>query len=168
MNVKSVLRSFAVAAIAVLALPALQARAATATGNFAITGTITATCQVNASTLAFGAYNPVLNANLDVTGTVSVSCTNATPYNIGLGIGAGTGATITNRKMTSGANTLTYQVFRDAARTLNWGQTVGTDTVAGTGNGVAQAITAYGRIPSGQTTAAVGAYTDTVVITITY
>jgi spore coat protein U-like protein len=165
---KTFLRKIALGAIAIAALSAAQARAATSTGNFAVTGTITATCQVNASTLAFGAYNPVLNANLDVTGSVSVSCTNATPYNIGLGVGAGTGATITNRKMTSGANTLTYQVFRDAARTLNWGQTVGTDTVAGTGNGVAQAITAYGRIPLGQTTAAVGAYTDTVVITITY
>jgi spore coat protein U-like protein len=165
---RTILQRIALGAIAGAVLLAPQARAATSTGNFAITGTITATCQVNASTLAFGAYNPVLNANLDVTGTVSVSCTNATPYNIGLGVGAGTGATITNRKMTSGANTLTYQVFRDAARTLNWGQTVGTDTVAGTGNGVAQAITAYGRIPAGQTTAAVGAYTDTVVITITY
>jgi spore coat protein U-like protein len=162
------LQKFALAAVVIAALSAPLARAATSTGNFAITGTITATCQVNASSLAFGAYNPVLNANLDVTGTVSVSCTNATPYNIGLGVGAGTGATITNRKMTSGANTLTYQVFRNTTRTLNWGQTVGTDTVAGTGNGVAQAITAYGRIPSGQTAAAVGAYTDTVVITITY
>jgi spore coat protein U-like protein len=162
------LQKFALAAVVIAALSAPLARAATSTGNFAITGTITATCQVNASSLAFGAYNPVLNANLDVTGTVSVSCTNATPYNIGLGVGAGTGATITNRKMTSGANTLTYQVFRNTTRTLNWGQTVGTDTVAGTGNGVAQAITAYGRIPSGQTTAAVGVYTDTVVITITY
>lgn len=155
----------AVACAAIFAPPAWSA---TTTGSLAVTGSITATCVVNASSLAFGAYNPVLNTNLDVTGTVSVSCTNATPYNVGLDAGAGTGATVTNRKLTSGANTLTYQIYRDSARTLNWGNTAGTDTIAGTGNGSAQSITAYGRIVSGQTTAAVGSYTDTVTVTITY
>jgi spore coat protein U-like protein len=152
----------------VAGLHGAPAWSATATGSLSVTGSITATCQVNASSLAFGAYNPILNANLDVTGTVSVTCTNATPYNVGLNAGTGTGATITNRKMTSGANTLTYQVFRDAARTQNWGNTVGTDTVVGTGSGAAQPITAYGRIVLGQTTAKVGNYTDTVTVTITY
>jgi spore coat protein U-like protein len=155
-------------AFVAFALWAPRSPAATATGSLNVTGSITATCAVNASSLAFGAYNPTLNANSDVSGTVSVTCTNATPYNVGLNAGLGTGATVTARKMTSGANTLNYAIFRDAAHTLNWGNTVGTDTVTGTGNGAAQSITAYGRITSGQTTAAVGSYTDTVTITITY
>ena len=153
-------------ALGLTAAPA--ARAATATGSLAVTGTIAATCQVNTSSLAFGTFNPVLNTNLNVNGSVSISCTNGTPYNIGLGVGAGTGATITNRVMMSGSNKLTYQIYRDAAQTQNWGQTVGTDTVTGTGTGSAQTVTAYGRIVSGQTTAVIGSYTDTVTVTITY
>jgi len=163
------LGSIAAALLAILALTvARDARSATSSGSLAVSGTISATCAVNASSLAFGTINPVLNTNLDVTGTVSVSCTNSTTYNVGLDAGGGSGATITNRKMTSGGNTLTYQIFRDSGRTQNWGNTVGTDTVSGTGNGSAQSITAYGRIPSGQISAVVGSYTDTVTITITY
>jgi len=155
-----------VCALLLMAVPASQA--APATGSMTVSGTISATCQVNTSSLAFGTFNPVLNTNLNVNGSVSVSCTNGTTYNVGLNAGSGTGATITNRIMTSGSNTLTYQIYRDAAQTQNWGNTVGTDTVSGTGNGSAQTITAYGRIVSGQTTAKVGSYTDTVTVTITY
>ena len=159
----------AFAALCLLAMmTASPARATTATGSLAVSGTISATCQVNASSLNFNTFNPVLNTNLDVSGSVSVSCTNGTTYNVGLNAGSGTGATITNRIMTSGSNTLTYQIFSNAGRTTNWGNTVGTDTVAGTGNGSAQTITAYGRIPAGQTSAQVGSYTDTVTVTITY
>jgi spore coat protein U-like protein len=62
---------------------------------------------------------------------------------------------------------LNYELFRDSARTLNWGNTIGTDTVAGTGNGLAQTLTVYGRILGSQLVAP-GAYTDTVTATLTY
>jgi spore coat protein U-like protein len=51
--------------------------------------------------------------------------------------------------------------------TTNWGNTVGTDTVAGTGNGSGQVYTVYGQI-SAQTTPAPGTYNDTITVTITY
>ena len=51
--------------------------------------------------------------------------------------------------------------------TVVWGNTVGTDTVAGTGNGASQAYTIRGRVPI-QTTPAPGAYADTVTVTVTY
>ncbi|RUY19730.1 spore coat U domain-containing protein, partial [Mesorhizobium sp. M7A.F.Ca.US.001.04.2.1] len=57
--------------------------------------------------------------------------------------------------------------YRDTGRTQPWGITVGTDTVAGTGNGNVQNLTVYGRVPP-QTTPAAGVYTDTVAITVTY
>ena len=154
-------------ALAGLGFFASQAQAATSTGNLAISGTITATCTVGAGSLAFGAFNPTLNTNLDVSGTFTVTCTNATPYVLSLNAGLGTGATTTTRKMTSGANLLNYNIFQNTTRTTNFGNTSGTDTLAGTGSGIAQTITAYGRIPA-QTTAAVGVYSDTVTITVTY
>jgi spore coat protein U-like protein len=66
-----------------------------------------------------------------------------------------------------GAAVLGYSLFSDAARTVNWGQTIGTDTVTGTGNGSAQAITVYGQATAGQFVAP-GAYTDTITATVTY
>ncbi|MDR6870988.1 spore coat protein U-like protein [Bosea sp. BE125] len=60
-----------------------------------------------------------------------------------------------------------YSLFRDASRTLNWGTTIGTDTVAGTGNGSGQSFTVYGRVPV-QTTPSPALYSDTITVTVTY
>jgi spore coat protein U-like protein len=58
-------------------------------------------------------------------------------------------------------------MFSNSTRTANWGQTVGTDTVTGTGNGAAQALTVYGQVTAGQFVAP-GAYSDTITATVTY
>ena len=141
--------------------------AATATTTFTVQMTITATCTVNsASTLNFGTQG-VLAANVDQTSTIQVTCTNTTPYNIGLNAGTGAGATVAVRKMTSGANTVNYTLYSNSGRTTVWGNTVGTDTQAATGNGSAQSYTVYGRVPS-QAAPAPGTYTDTITVTVTY
>jgi spore coat protein U-like protein len=141
--------------------------AASTTSTFAVQATIAATCTINsASTLNFGTLG-VLASNTDQTSTIQVACTNTTPYNIGLDPGAGTGATVAVRKLTSGANTVNYTLYSDSGRTTVWGNTVSTDTVAATGNGVAQSYTVYGRIPA-QTTPAPGNYADTITVTVTY
>jgi spore coat protein U-like protein len=69
--------------------------------------------------------------------------------------------------MTGGGETIDYQMFKDAAYTENWGDTVSTDTVSGTGIGTEQSFTVYGRVPA-QTTPATGTYTDTVTVTVTF
>jgi spore coat protein U-like protein len=69
--------------------------------------------------------------------------------------------------MKVGTEVINYSLYSDSGRTTNWGNTVGTDTVAATGNGSAQAYTVYGRIPP-QTTPAPGTYTDTITVTVTY
>jgi spore coat protein U-like protein len=142
-----------------------MASAATLTGNLSVSASVAASCSIiNPGTLAFGAYT---GSQIDVTATIAVTCVNLTPYNVGLNAGNGVGATISVRKLTSGGNTLNYSMFRDAGRTQNWGNTVGTDTLAGTGNGSSQTLTVYGRLPGSQTLN-VGSYTDTVVATITF
>lgn len=144
------------------------AHAATTTSTFQVTLTITAQCTiVSASTLAFGS-NGVISANIDQSSTLNVQCTNTTPYNIGLNVGTGAGATVATRLMTGPASaTVAYSLYTTTGRTVVWGNTVGTDTVAGTGNGASQAFTIYGRVPV-QTTPAPGAYADTVTVTVTY
>jgi spore coat protein U-like protein len=117
------------------------------------------------STIAFGNYS---SAQIDQSGNIAVLCTNGTPYTIGLDAGGGSGATTSNRKMSGSlGGTLNYALFRDSARANNWGSTSGTDTQAGTGSGLVQNLTVYGRIASGQTPLA-GIYTDTVLVTLTY
>ena len=89
------------------------------------------------------------------------------PYNIGLSAGTATGATVTTRQMTNGAATVSYALYSNAGMTTNWGNTVGTDTVGGTGSGNNQSYTVYGQVPA-QTTPAPATYTDTIVVTVTY
>ena len=156
------------AATSVCLLPfANTASAAITTSNFTVQVTIAAACTINsASTLDFGSQG-VLTANVDQTSTLDIQCTNSTPYNIGLDAGTGSGATVAVRKMTSGGNTVNYSLYSDFGHTTVWGDSVGTDTVAAIGNGASQNYTVYGRVPA-QTTPAVGTYTDTVTVTVTY
>jgi spore coat protein U-like protein len=164
-------QSVSVAALAGLGLmlAAGAASAATATGTLSVEVTIVDECKVqNAPLLNFGAAQGVLDDEVEVATTISIQCTNNTAYNVGLNAGTGTGATVANRLLTSGGGaTVTYSLYRDSAHTLVWGETIGTNTVPGTGDGDVQDLDVYGQIPA-QTTPAAGVYSDTVTITVTY
>lgn len=148
--------------------------AATATGLMTVTATVAATCVVGTSTLAFDTATSAAIAagNVDAIGAVSVNCTSGSAYTVALSAGAGTGATVASRKMTSGsgatAQLLSYTVYTSAARTTVWGDgTTASAMVAGIGSGVSQSIAAYGRIFQSPLVQA-AAYTDTLNVTITY
>jgi spore coat protein U-like protein len=66
-----------------------------------------------------------------------------------------------------GSATLAYSLAQDSGHATNWGNTVGTDTEAGTGNGSAQSLAVYGQVAAGQYVAP-GAYADTITATISY
>lgn len=148
-------------------LQAAPALAQTATTTFQVRVTIQASCTVGSATNMDFGNQGVLASNIDQTSTFSVTCANGTPFNIGLDAGTFGGATVTTRRMSLAGTPVSYSLFRDAGRTSNWGNTVGTDTLASTGTGSAQAFTIYGRIPP-QTTPGAGNYADTVTITVTY
>ncbi|MBS7544862.1 Csu type fimbrial protein [Ancylobacter oerskovii] len=143
------------------------ANAVTTTSNLGVSITINATCAISAvSNVNFGSVG-LLNTALTAEGSFEVQCTNGTPYVISLGTGTGTGATTTNRLMTSGAETVAYSLYRDSGHTQVWGVDSGTDTVSASGNGSAQPYTVYGRVPS-QTTPTANTYSDTVIISVDY
>lgn len=136
-----------------------------ATAQFSVTATIVKGCSTSATNLAFGNYTGVVNTS---TSTVSVNCTSGTGYTVGLSTGLTTGASVTNRSMTGpGSALLHYGLYTNSGRTINWGNTSGTNWVAGTGNGSAQPLTVYGQIPAGQY-ATPGSYTDTITVSVTY
>jgi len=156
--------------LASLAFAAGSAQAATsntATGSLQATITITSNCSVSAGNAAldFGSNPSTASGASASNGKFSVTCTNQTPYNIGLagssGKADGTGT------MKSGSNTIDYQLYQAADMSQAWGNTVGTNTQAKTGSGSAQSYTVYGKTTTSLNVPA-GTYTDTVAINVTY
>jgi spore coat protein U-like protein len=136
----------------------------TATTSFTLTVTIEPSCTISANPLSFGNYSGAL---LDATTTLSVTCTDTTPYNVGLNAGTATGATVTTRMMTGpGGALLNYSLYSNSGYSVNWGNSSGS-WVGGTGTGGAQTLTVYGQIPANQFPTA-GSYTDTIVATVNY
>ena len=153
---KNVMKKFAVmaSASAMAAASVVSVDAATVTDTFTAQIIIQADCEIiSATDLDFGTAG-VLTSNVDSTSTITVQCTDTTPYTIGLS-GAGS--------MTDGSNNITYAMYSDAGRTSVWGAA----SVAGTGDGTDQAYTVFGRVPI-QTSQPAATYTDTVTVTVTY
>ncbi|WP_266158937.1 Csu type fimbrial protein [Dyella silvatica] len=126
---------------------------------------------------------------VNVTGSIGWSCTSSgilgillSPQaNIAmcLNLNTGTGGAQANpRLLSSGSNTLNYQLYADAATTQIWGSTATPATP--TPLGIAVAIPAgllfattvtgqtpfYAKLPGGQTTAPVGSYSSTLTVTV--
>jgi spore coat protein U-like protein len=133
---------------------------------FTVTASDASNCSVNASTLNFGSVG-VLGSLVNATSSITVTCTNALPYTIALDGGLSGATNPTQRAMSQASQQVTYGLYRDSARAQPWGDSVGTNTAGGTGSGLAQTLTVYGRVPA-QTTPAPGTYSDTVVVTISY
>jgi spore coat protein U-like protein len=108
-----------------------------------------------------------LRTALDGMSSITVTCTNAAPYTVALDGGLSGAVNPAQRKMSQASATITYGLYQDASRVTPWGDSVGVNTMAGIGSGLAQTFTVYGRVPA-QNTPAPGTYADTVVLTISY
>ena len=125
--------------------------------------------------MGFGAYDDSSAVATDSTTSVVVQCFRvAGPADVTVTLQIGpsaTSGTISPRQMGSGANRLSYNLYRDSGRSQVWGQTSGVDTVTTTITNVPNngsktgTFVIYGRIPALQSVAA-GAYSDSVQITV--
>lgn len=137
------------------------------TTNFDVTATVLDDCSVTATDLAFGNYSASTGAPVDATSTIQVTCTPGSAYTVLLD-GGTTAADVTARAMTDGTHNLLYGLYTTSGRTTVWGDgTGGTATQSGSGNGSAQSLTVYGRIPAGQFVAG-GSYRDTIGVTVNF
>ena len=141
----------------------------TSTTTFNVTLTLQANCSITANPLNFGTSG-VLSAAINQQTTLSVTCSNTTPYNVGLDAGTVTGSTVANRLMagTTAGNTSTtvaFELYQDTGHTTLWGNTQGTNTEGNTGTGAAQVITVYGQVPT-QATPKPDTYETTVTATV--
>lgn len=135
--------------------------------TFDVTMKIVADCTIGASSLDFGQAQGVLASAVRVNSTVNVTCSNSTPYNIGLSAGTGAGSSGTTRYLSgTGGNSATVQFnLYQTSGGAQWGNTQGADTVSGTGTGQAQNLIVYGEIPA-QATPAPDAYKSTITATV--
>jgi spore coat protein U-like protein len=146
-----------------------QAYTNTATAQFNVTLTLNANCVITANALNFTSSG-VLTTAVNGQTTVAVTCSNTTPYNVGLDQGTVSGSSVTTRLMAGTATgntgtTVSFQLYSDAGRSTIWGNTQGTNTVSGTGNGSAQSINVYGQVPV-QTTPKPDTYQTTITATV--
>lgn len=133
---------------------------------FLVSANVANQCNVSATALDFGTVG-LLTGSTPGTSTLSVQCANGSAYRIGLDAGLNGGGNINARKLKLGAATIGYQLYSNSARTTVWGNTLGTNTVSGSGNGSIQAYTVFGSVPA-QTTPAAGTYQDTITVSVTY
>jgi spore coat protein U-like protein len=145
-------------------VPLASTQAAESTATFFVTADVVSTCNITANNLNFGPYS---GAEIDMTTTLTATCSNGVPYDVGLNAGL-TGTSVTARKMTGpGTDLLAYSLSQDSAHSINWGDTVPTDTVHGVGAGVAQTLTVYGKLPGSQFVGP-GDYSDEITVTLTF
>lgn len=164
-------RAALAAALGAALLPLLSGAAVYSNGNktsqFDVTLKIIADCIIATNPLDFGQTQGVLATSVSVNTTLNITCTNTTPYNIGLNAGSGNGSTVAARVMSGSAgnsSTVAFNLYQSAGAT-NWGNTQGTDTVSGTGTGTVQNLTVYGAVPA-QSTPQPDVYKSTITATI--
>ncbi|BBI99206.1 hypothetical protein FGKAn22_08990 [Ferrigenium kumadai] len=127
------------------------------------------------SSVAFGVYDPLPGNSQDAAGRFTVSCTVGLLSLLGtytVDLSTGGSGSYSPRKMSSGGNTLNYNLYMDEARTTIWGNgTGGTSHVnnpslieIGTTTVISYDI--YGRILANQQSTRTGNYTDSIVITV--
>lgn len=169
MSISSLKSLVAGLALAAAGIAPTSGQAATATTSFAVTLTVLNECIVAATPMAFGSLSLVSPTGGTATSTLTVTCTAQTPYTIGLNAGTAPGATIQTRILRGpGTSTVPYTLYQDAARTVLWGNTVGTVVTVAAATGLPQLFTVYGQILGGQAAALPGVYTDTIGVTVTY
>ncbi len=135
---------------------------------FTAAADVPAECRAYAvSDLAFGTIPGLITADVDHDTTFSMTCTGRTAWNVGLDDGLNASGGTRRMRRGAGSDHVTYELYTTPARTVRWGDTIGTDTVTGTGTGTTQSLTVHGRIPAPQSVPA-GSYSDTITVTITY
>jgi spore coat protein U-like protein len=121
------------------------------------------------TSVAFGSYNVFDTSSLDSSATITYNCNNQANH-VSIWLGKGSSSTFAPRTMTKGGETLSYNLFVDAARTAVWGDgTSGTSVYARNNppNNSNVNVPVYGRVTAAQDVSA-GSYSDTILATINF
>ena len=150
-----------------------SANAETATGEFEIGLEVQSVCNLTAGASSNIDLGDVNDGSIKTgTNSISVACSNGTPYKIGFiarnDSGAG-GVGVLKGTKNSGAISIIYKLTQDAAGDIPWGNTANTNTVNATGAGFLAAVSypVYATT-TGSTDVVPDTYSDMVDVTVTY
>ncbi|NWA26024.1 spore coat protein U domain-containing protein [Pseudomonas gingeri] len=142
----------------------------TGTQTITVNLTVVNDCAISAPNISFGGF-PVISAFGPVNQTINISCTKGSLYTVGLD--PGQNASGGRRRMISGSNYLSYDIFKSAGSTI-WGSVAtarrsSTDAEVnpGTGSGTGSQLFNYNaKVYPDQTTPPAGAYSDNVILDV--
>ena len=130
-------------------------------------GAEAATCTISTTPVSFGTYDVFTPAALDSVGNVILNCNGG--KNIVVSIDPGQAGTFIPRKLFMNAGEwLGYNLYRDASRSVVWGDGTGGTSVAtlpSLPNNQDTPVPIYGSVPPGQDVRA-GGYADNLSVTI--
>ncbi|SAL06240.1 spore coat U domain-containing protein [Caballeronia calidae] len=123
-------------------------------------------CFISTTTdLDFGQTSGVIASNKDQSSYITIACSGNSAWQVSLNNGAHYANGMRNMAG-PGGSLISYQLYRDQARTQVWGSTLNTNTVSGSG-GASTQLTVYGRVPP-QNAPPAGAYSDSIIVNLTY
>lgn len=160
----SVALAAAVAAPAVFAAEGNQA-----TAIMPVTASIAPNCTVNAQTMAFGNYDPIVanginGTDLSASAAVDVACTQGAFATITLGEGERFLGGVRHMGSGQASGVLAYELFTDPAHTMAWP----VEGVGYEGNGGVTSVAVFGRIPRAQNQPVASDYADAVDVTVSF
>jgi len=142
-----------------LAIPAV-AEAHSASATIEVSLVVEPSCRVSATPLAFAGRQ---GESLDATSEIAVACNGDTP--VAVRLDGGLYAEGASRRLAGESGYVGYAVYSDPARTLEW---QAGDALTGTAGVAPLTLAAYGRIESAATLNALGAYRDSITVTVDF
>ncbi len=164
MNYASVATRTAAAVTLVVAPGGISAK--TLTNTMSVRMDVETSCKLFTNPLSFGAAN-ILSGQIDATTTIRLQCGPSIAYSVAIDNGQNYNG---QRRMSNGTggffSYVTYQIYRNAARTQVWGSTAGTMVTGTTPANGQVTLTAYGRVPA--SIVLPSEYVDTVTVTVNF
>jgi len=130
-------------------------------------------CTAAMTTVAFGSVNVLPGSVISTTGTETITCSGATAntaYRFCTDIGSGADVSGNQRRMASGTNRLSFNLYKDAAFTQAWGNYANNFlgggsqndfTSNGSGN-ISATITVYATLTGSQQTVVPASYSESM------
>lgn len=163
-------RWFLAVLLSVSAISAGDSRADSLGSRIDVTATVVANCQLIVSPLSFGTYDPMTSHSVqpaDATTVVTLSCTRNTGASLSFDFGLHAPAQGERVLAGPGPESLSYQIYRDAARSQVWARGAGSVHIVSRGISNPEQLTVFGRILPRQEVEP-GAYTDVLTATVDF
>ena len=129
-----------------------------------------AACSLGGAAVAFGAYDSLSLQPFDTIGSLVFQC-NRKDHNVMITLSRGSGTSYASRRMVNGSQQLFYNLYRDAGRTIIWGDGSGGTQAFFISNPQPNnqdiSVPIFGRIPPAQNVG-VGSYSDTITVTLNF